>query len=130
MKTLTTPIEIANRANSITKWQVLRFVDHDDVSPPWMEVVISAQSGGAKPYPSAGFTWVLSALDASPSLCLVVNSTSASASDQITTTSRQLTNAYTTLASAAGSGSKNAQRLAVEAACITTGLVDSAFFGT
>jgi hypothetical protein len=130
MRTLTAPIEIVNRANSIIRWQVLRFVDHDDVSPPWMEVVVAALSGGAKPYPSAGATWTLVAVDATPSLCLVVNATSASASDQITTQSRQLTNAYTTLSGAVGSGSKNARRLAVEAACLTTGLVDAAFSST
>lgn len=130
MKTLTTPIEIVNKANNVTKWYVVRFVDHDDVSPPWIEVVVAAQSAGAKPYPSAGINWTLSAVDAAQSLCLVVNSTSASASDQITTQSRQLTNAYTTLSAAIGSGTRTAQRLAVETACVTVGLVDVAFDGT
>ena len=130
MKTITTPIAIANNMNNITKWSVLRAIDHDEVTPPWMEIVVQAQGGGAKIYPAAGQTWTLVAVDAGTCLCLDANPTPLSFGDQLRTSSKTLTGTpYTTIA-AANVGSKNAARLAVEAACLSTGLVGAALAGT
>jgi hypothetical protein len=131
MKILTNNISVAQTINTLTRWQVLRATDHDDAATPWMEVVIQViGSPGAKPYPTSGTTFTLVAFDAQPSTILDVNAAPLSAADQLVMRSQQLTgSAYTTI-SAANTGTRTASRLAVEAACLSTGLVAFALAGT
>lgn len=131
MKTLTTPVPVQNNVANILRWRVLRYVEHDDVTPPWMEVVVQVTGTGGKVYPSPTSSFGLVAVDSGQSLCLTVNPTPLAMTDQITSGLRTLAGTpYTTLAAAAATGTLAARRLAVEAACLSTGLVDAALTGT
>jgi len=130
MKTLTTPVAVVNNINNITKWKVLQFVNHDDLTPPYGEVIIQVQAPGAKIYPHAGATYQLIAVDNGNSTCLAINGTSIRTDDQLITVRRQLAGTpYSTIAEADNSGTQTARRLAVETACLATGLVDAALAG-
>ena len=75
--------------------------------------------------------YTLTAFDALNSTVLLANPTPASYGDKILTGVAQLTGAYTAIAAANSSaGNRAAKLLAVEAACLSTGLVQASLAGT
>ena len=117
MKTLNTSIVIPN----ITKWKVVKFATYLDDAPAWGEVTIQFQGNGAIPYVMK----TLPVFDAQDSMCLILNTTPTGYLNYITTTMKTIANAFTTLFAATATGNRTAQLQAVEAACLTLGIVDA-----
>jgi hypothetical protein len=123
MKTLTTPITMAN----LTKWKVTKCVDNQDDDVPNAVVTIQVQGSGSVVYG----VFSLTAFDSQNSSVLFVNAASQGYGDKILTGVSQLTGAYTAIAAANSSaGNRNTKLLAVEAACLSTGLVAASLAGS
>jgi hypothetical protein len=123
MKTLTTPMAMPN----LTKWKVLKCRDNKDDDVPSCEITIQVQGAGGVVY----CTPTLLAFDAQNSTVLQANPSPLGYGDKIISGQAQLTGAYTAIAAAnGGAGNRNAQLLAVEAACLATGLVAVSLTGT
>ena len=123
MKTLTSPIIMSN----LTKWKVTKCIDNQDDDVPNAVVTIQVQGAGGVVYGVFGLT----AFDEKNSTVMFVNASSQGFGDKILTGVSQLTGAYTAIAAANSSaGTRNAKLLAVEAACLATGLVAASLAGT
>ena len=123
MKTLTTPIVMAN----LTKWKVTKCVDNKDDDVPNAVVTIQVQGSGNVVYG----IFTLTAFDSQNSTLLFANASSQGYGDKILVGVSRLNNAYAAISSAnSGAGNRNAQLLAVEDACLSTGLVASSLAGT
>ena len=124
--TLTTPVSIVNAITTIAKWQIIDYDDHDTLAIPVVNVLVQAYKGTTV----YGAYWLV-ACDSQPSLCLYVNPSSATLTDQLVVGWRTLTNAYTLITNAydSATGNAKAKKVATELSLLTCGLVDAALVG-
>ena len=129
MITLTAQIPVVNSIANLNKFKVVNFNDPDGLNPPGAEILIQFQGSSGKIYLNGTFS--LWAYDSGPCMTVIVNPNSISTTDQLMYAPVTIANCYTTISSAYyGASGKNAARLAVEAALLSTGLLGSAFAGS
>jgi hypothetical protein len=129
-KTLTASITVVNAVTQIKKWKVVDYQDLLSAPVPAVRVQVLAYQNDTAPY---GLYWLIG-YDAQNSLCLLVNPTPASMTDQLILgwQDQSASTPYTTITTAhdSASGNNKQKLLAVEAALISTGLVSAALAGT
>lgn len=128
-KTLTTPISIVNAITSIAKWEVFGYQDNDALASPTVNVIVRVW----KLNTTYGL-YSLVASDVQNSLCLMVNLSPASLTDQLITGYQDLSanTPYTAITNAhdAAVGNQKAKKVAVEAVLVARGLLSAAFAGS
>lgn len=123
-KQLTTPISIPN----VTRWKCLVATPFQDDDVPNVCVTVQFLSPSGVTYG----LFKLKAYDTQDSDYVYLNPDAMSSyGDRILRSTKTIANAYTTLLAASTSaGNRSAQILAVEAALLTTGIVDATLVGT
>jgi hypothetical protein len=126
---LTTNLNINLVADRVTKWEVIRVDDQEDLIPPQLMVKLKFYEQTV-PWPTNPY--VLYIRDSTPSQVLAINSTPNGLRDALLTNETTLSGtAYTTLAAAywAASGKFNMKK-AVENLLVSSGALPSQLAGT
>lgn len=136
MWNLTTNVEVVKDIPRIVKLKLVRAIDHDEATPPYLEIWTQPYGPGAgitNPYGEA----IRQSICDSPaaSTVLIVKPSPTGPSDQLDVVTRNLAGTpYTTLAGIFNGtttpATADGRKKALEAACFANGVWDTPFAGT